>query len=50
MRALLQSSDAWEIVLFNTFLERFHGGWFAEHMPLVLAGRFPTGGIWLRKR
>ena len=50
MRALLQSTTAWEIVLFNTYLERFHRDWFAAHMPLVLAGRFLTGGIWLRKR
>ncbi|MEI8333765.1 MAG: class I SAM-dependent methyltransferase [Chloroflexota bacterium] len=50
MRALLQSTTAYEIVLFNTFLERFHRDWFAEHMPLVLAGRYPTGGIWLRRR
>ncbi len=50
VRALLQSTTAWEIVLFNTFLERFHRDWFAENMPLVLAARYPTGGIWLRKR
>ena len=49
VRALLQSSAAYEIVLFNSFLERFHRPWFAEHMPLVLAGRYPTGGIWLRR-
>ena len=50
LRALLQSSAAYEIVLFNTFLERFHREWFAAHMPLVLAGRYPSGGIWLRRR
>ena len=50
MRALLQSTTAYEIVLFNSYLERFHRDWFVEHMPLVLAGRFATGGIWLRRR
>ena len=50
LRALLQSSAAYEIVLFNTFLERFHRAWFAAHMPLVLEGRYPSGGIWLRRR
>ena len=50
LRALLQSSTAYKIVLFNTFLERFHRDWFAAYMPLVLEGRYPTGGIWLRRR
>ena len=50
LRALLQAGAAYEIVLFNTFLERFHRAWFAAHMPLVLAARYPTGGIWLRRR
>jgi hypothetical protein len=49
VRALLQSSTGFEIVLFNTFLERFHGEWFSEHMPLVFAAKYPTGGIWLRR-
>ena len=50
LRALLQSSTGYEIVLFNTFLEHFHRKWFAEHMPLVSCARYPTGGIWLRRR
>jgi hypothetical protein len=50
LRALLQSSTAWDIVFFNTYLERFHRDWFAAHMPLVLQGSYPTGGIWLRRR
>ena len=50
LRALLQAGAAYEIVLFNTFLERFHRAWFAAHMPLVLAGRYATGGIRLRRR
>jgi len=50
LRALLQLTTAYEIVLFNTFLEHFHRDWFAEHMPLVLEGGYPSGGIWLRRR
>jgi hypothetical protein len=50
VRALLQHSSAYQIVLFNSFLERFHRDWFATHMPLVLAGAYPAGGIWLRRR
>jgi hypothetical protein len=50
VRTLLQSPSAFEIVLFNSYLERFHRDWFAAHMPLVLAERFPSGGIWLRRR
>jgi len=50
LRALLQAGAAYEVVLFNTFLERFHRAWFAAHLPLVLAGRHPTDGIWLRRR
>jgi len=50
VRALLQSPSAFEIVLFNSYLERFHHDWFAAHMPLVLAERYPSGGIWLRRR
>jgi hypothetical protein len=45
VRALLQAGTAYEIVRFNTFLGRFHRPWVTEHMPLVLAGRYPTGGI-----
>jgi hypothetical protein len=50
MRALLQGSTAFEVVLWDDFLARFHRDWLVAHMPLMLAGGFPTGGIWLRKR
>lgn len=48
LRALLQDSRAWEIVLFNTFLETFHEPFFAERMPLCLKNR--GGSLWLRRR
>ncbi len=50
MRALLQSSAVFEIVLFASFLESFHRGWFAEHLPAVLEAPFPSGGLWLLRR
>jgi hypothetical protein len=49
VRALLQSSRAFEIELFAGLIERFHGDWLARHMPATLSARFPTGGIWLRR-
>jgi hypothetical protein len=50
VRALLQSPSAFEIVLFDSYLARFHRDWLAAHMPRVLKGRYPAGGIWLRRR
>jgi hypothetical protein len=38
---------AFEIVLYNTYLETFHRDWFARHMPLCLENL--GGSIWLRK-
>jgi hypothetical protein len=49
VRLLLQSSRAYRIVLFTSYLQRFHRPWLAENLPLTLAGRHPTGGIWLRR-
>jgi hypothetical protein len=47
LRTFLQYNQAFEIVCFNTFLERFFRDFFVEHMPLCLKN---TGGsIWLRK-
>ena len=48
LRAFLQYNSAFEIVCFNTFLEHFFSGFFADKMPLCL--RNPGGSIWLRKR
>jgi predicted O-methyltransferase YrrM len=47
LRAFLQYNDAFEIVIFNTFLEHFHRPFFSEHMPLCLENE--GGSIWLRK-
>jgi len=36
-----------EIIFFNTFMERFYEKWIKENMPDVLKN--PGGGLWLRK-
>jgi hypothetical protein len=47
LRALLQNSNAYEIVLFNTFLTHFHADFFEQHLPGAIRER--GGSIWLRK-
>jgi hypothetical protein len=48
LRAFLTSSQSYEIVLFNTFLERFHHEYFESRMPLCLKN--PGGSIGVRRR
>jgi len=48
LRAFLAFSTAFEIVLFNTFLEYFYRDEFEQHMPLCL--RNPGGSLWVRRR
>jgi len=47
LRAFLTFSDVFEIVLFNTYLERFHRDIFERDMPLCLKNE--GGSIWLRR-
>lgn len=47
LRAFLTFNPAFEIVVFNTFLENRHRAWFEAHMPLCLKN--PGGSIWLRR-
>ncbi len=47
LRAFLAFNRTFEIVFFNTFLERFHRDTFLRHMPLCL--RNEGGSIWLRR-
>lgn len=47
LRAFLAFNSCYEIVLYNTFLERFYRGQFEEHMPLCLENE--GGSIWLRR-
>jgi len=53
LRAFLQYNAAFEIILFNTFLETSHTQWFNDNMPLCLkqsSKEFShSGSIWLRK-
>jgi predicted O-methyltransferase YrrM len=47
LRSFLTFNQAYEIVLFNTFLELFHRERFARCMPLCLKNE--GGSIWLRR-
>ena len=49
LRAFLQYSDKFEIVVFNSFLERFHHDALAAALPLAVKKGW-SGSIWLRKR
>jgi hypothetical protein len=44
---LLRSNETFEIVLFNTYLERFQREMFERDMPLCLVDE--GGSIWLRR-
>lgn len=48
LRAFLQHNTAYEVVMFNTFVQRFHRDFFEKNMPLCLEN--PGASIWLRKR
>lgn len=47
LRAFLEYNAAFEVLLFNTYLDHFHQDFFREHMPLCLQNS--GGSIWLRK-
>jgi hypothetical protein len=47
LRAFLAFNDSFEVVFFNTFLERFHRAEFERHMPLCL--RNEGGSLWIRR-
>jgi predicted O-methyltransferase YrrM len=47
LRAFLTFNDVFEIVLFNTYLERFHRDIFERDMPLCLKNE--GGSIWLQR-
>jgi hypothetical protein len=48
LRAFLEFNDAFEVVLFGTWLARFHRGLLAELMPLTLEN--PGRSLWLKRR
>jgi predicted O-methyltransferase YrrM len=47
LRGFLQYNNAFDIVLFNTYMEHFFAKFFEEKMPLCMKN--PGGSIWLRK-
>lgn len=47
VRAFLEFNSAFEIVLFGTYVIRFHRDWFAREMPLCLEN--PGGSLWIRR-
>jgi len=47
LRAFLEFNQAFEIIVFNAFLETFQSDWFEKYMPLCLKN--PGGSIWLRR-
>ena len=47
LKAFLTFNDTFDIVLFNTYLERFHRDFFERNMPLCL--RNEGGSIWLQR-
>jgi hypothetical protein len=47
LRAFLQYNSSFKVVLFNTFLEKFHKQKFQAELALCL--RNPGGSIWLQK-
>lgn len=49
LRAFLQYNDKFEIVVFNSFLERFHHDALAAALPLAVKKGW-SGSLWLRKR
>jgi predicted O-methyltransferase YrrM len=48
LRAFLEFNDAFDVVLFGTWLARFHRQLLAELMPLTLEN--PGGSLWLVRR
>lgn len=48
LRAFLMYNPEFEVVMFNTFLEEHHEGWFKKHMPLCLENK--GGSIWIRRK
>jgi len=48
LRAFLEFNDAFDVVLFGTWLARFHRPLLAELMPLTLEN--PGGSLWLARR
>jgi predicted O-methyltransferase YrrM len=49
LRAFLMNNSKYEIIAFNTFLQKNQPDWFQKEMPECMLGKDDTGSIWLRK-
>jgi hypothetical protein len=49
LRAFLTDNRKYEIVAFNTYLQKIRPDWFVKEMPECLLGSEDTGSIWIRK-
>ncbi|MES2881390.1 MAG: class I SAM-dependent methyltransferase [Bacteroidota bacterium] len=47
LRTFLMHNNAYSIVCYNSYLQKFHENWFKQHMPLCLNSI--GGSIWLQK-
>jgi len=47
LRAFLEYNSAFNILIFNDFLQYYYKDWFSENMPLCLKNQGQS--IWLRK-
>jgi hypothetical protein len=50
LRAFLMNNSAYEILLFNTLLQKKNRQWFEAELPDCLIDELNTGSIWLRKK
>jgi hypothetical protein len=50
VRAFLMNNSDYEIVAFNSYLQKIERDWFEREMPECLVGSEDTGSIWIRKR
>jgi len=49
LRGFLMNNNAYEIILFNTFVQKRFRPWLEEKMPECLLDEENTGSIWIRK-
>lgn len=49
LHAFLMDNRKYEIVAFNTYLQKLQPDWFIKEMPECLKGSDETGSIWIRK-
>ena len=49
LRAFLMHNKKYEIIAFNTYLQKIKLDWFSKEMPECLLGSEDTGSIWIQK-